>query len=145
MSKIINIFAKIAVIAMLFVSVTCVSVNATSDIRLPTVLKDTFVYEVSGPLFFGAADKILKIAVEEHHHCLILRMRSVSAIDATAMHNLEKLHKDCEKKHVHLIFSHVNEQPMKVMQKSGFVAKVGTENFCAHIDDALALAEKLQG
>lgn len=117
--------------------------NDPDAISLRKVPKDTFVYEVSGPLFFGAADKILKIAVEEHHHSLILRMRSVSAIDATALHNLEKLHKDCEKKHVHLIFSHVNEQPMKVMQKSGFVAKVGSDNFCAHIDDALALAEKL--
>ncbi len=112
-------------------------------ISLRTVPKDTFVYEVSGPLFFGAADKILKIAVEKHQHCLILRMRSVSAIDATAMNNLEKLYSDCEKKNVHLIFSHVNEQPMKVMKKSGFIDKVGADNFCAHIDEALALAEKL--
>lgn len=113
------------------------------SITLRKVPKDTFVYEVSGPLFFGAADKILKIAVAEHQHCLILRMRSVSAIDATAMHNLEKLYNDCEKKKVHLVFSHVNEQPMKVMTKSGLADKIGKEKFCPHIDDALALAEKL--
>ncbi len=112
-------------------------------LSLRVVPKNTFVYEVSGPLFFGAADKILKIGVNDGQKCLVLRMRSVSTIDATAMHNLEQLHRDCEKKGVHLIFSHVNEQPMKVMTKSGFIAKVGKENFCAHIDEALKLAEEL--
>lgn len=113
------------------------------SLSLRVVPKNTFVYEVSGPLFFGAADKILKIGVNDGQKCLVLRMRSVSAIDATAMHNLEQLHRDCEKKGVRLIFSHVNEQPMKVMKKSGFLEKVGKENFCAHIDEALTLAEKL--
>ena len=112
-------------------------------LSLRVVPANTFVYEVSGPLFFGAADKILKIGLSDGQKCLVLRMRSVSAIDATAMHNLEQLYRDCEKKGVRLIFSHVNEQPMKVMSKSGFINKVGKENFCAHIDDALARAEKL--
>ena len=43
-----------------------------------------------------------------------------------------------------LILSHVNEQPMKVMQKAGFVEYVGELNFCAHIDDAIKRAEDLQ-
>ena len=111
-------------------------------LSLRVVPANTFVYEVSGPLFFGAADKILKITVNEGQKCLVLRMRSVSAIDATAMHNLEQLQRDCEKKGVQLIFSHVNEQPMNVMKKAGFIEKVGKENFCAHIDEALARAEK---
>ncbi len=111
-------------------------------LSLRVVPANTYVYEVSGPLFFGAADKILKITVSEGQKCLVLRMRSVSAIDATAMHNLEQLQRDCEKKGVQLIFSHVNEQPMNVMNKAGFVEKVGKENFCSHIDEALARAEK---
>ena len=60
-------------------------------------------YEVSGPLFFGAADKILKITLDEKMNCLVLRMRSVSAIDATAMHNLEQLYADCKKKNIQII------------------------------------------
>lgn len=64
MSKIINIFAKIAVIAMLFVSVTCVSVNATSDIKLPTVLKDTFVYDQGKFLNDEEEKKINHLLVE---------------------------------------------------------------------------------
>ncbi len=111
-------------------------------LSLRVVPKHTYVYEVSGPLFFGAADKIMKIGVSEGQRCLVLRMRSVSAIDATAMHTLEQLHRDCVKKDVQLIFSHVNEQPIKVMKKCGFVQQVGEENFCAHIDDALMRAEK---
>ena len=39
--------------------------------------------------------------------------------------------------------SHVNEQPMKVIQKSGFDKKVGEENFCPHIDNALARAQEI--
>lgn len=69
-------------------------------------------------------------------------MRSVSAIDATAMHSLEQLYEKCEKKGIQIILSHVNEQPRTVMQKAGFQKKVGKENFCAHIDEALARSER---
>lgn len=114
------------------------------SISLRQVPANTMVYEVSGPLFFGVADKILKITLDEKMNCLVLRMRSVSAIDATAMHNLEQLQEECVKKEIHLVLSHVNEQPMKVMTKAGFVDKVGRENFCSHIDEALQRAEELQ-
>ena len=114
------------------------------SISLRQVPANTMVYEVSGPLFFGVADKILKITLNEKMNCLVLRMRSVSAIDATAMHNLEQLQEECVKKEIHLVLSHVNEQPMKVMTKAGFVDKVGRENFCSHIDEALQRAEELQ-
>ncbi len=114
------------------------------SVSLREVPKNTVVYEVSGPLFFGAADKILQITLDENINCLVLRMRSVSAIDATAMNNLEQLYQECVKKKIQMVFSHVNEQPMNVMQKSGFADKLGDENFCAHIDDALQRAQDLQ-
>ena len=113
------------------------------SLSLRAVPHNTMVYEVSGPLFFGAADKILKITLDEKMNCLVLRMRSVSAIDATAMHNLEQLYTDCKKKNIQIILSHVGEQPMHVMEKSGFLDKVGRENVCAHIDDALERAARL--
>ena len=90
-----------------------------------------------------AADKILKISLNDKVNCLVLRMRSVSAIDATAMHNLEQLLESCKKLNIQLVLSHVNEQPMKVMKKAGFVEKVGAENFCSHIDEALKRATEL--
>jgi SulP family sulfate permease len=113
-------------------------------IELKQVPDNTLVYEISGPLFFAAADKLLKISVPETTNCLIIRMRSVNAIDATAMHSLEQLYQKCRDRKVQLVLSHVNEQPMHVMQKAGFAQAVGMENFCAHIDEAIKRAEALQ-
>lgn len=113
------------------------------SLSLRHVPAHTLVYEISGPMFFGAADKILRISLTEDTTCLILRMRSVNAIDATAMHALEQLKEKCDKKNITLILSHINEQPMKIMEKSGFDELIGKENFCAHIDDALKRAEEI--
>ena len=101
------------------------------------------VYEITGPLFFGAADAIEHIVVKDFTKCLILRMRSVPALDSTAMNALQNLVKICESKGITLVFSHVNEQPMRVMQKAGFVELVGEENFQASISDALKRAEEV--
>ena len=111
---------------------------------LKEVPDDTLVYEFNGPLFFAAADEIFKLSVQKTINFIILRMRGVDAIDATAMHNFESLYEECREKHVQIIFSHVNEQPMSVMEKAGFVDLVGREFFCDHIDDALDLAKSLE-
>lgn len=113
------------------------------SISLRVVPEHTLVYEVSGPMFFGAADKIMTISVKEDTKCLVIRMRSVNALDATAMHSMEQLYDMCEKKKIQMILSHVNEQPKSVMDKAGFSQKVGEKNFCAHIDDALARAKEI--
>lgn len=114
------------------------------SISLRTVPDKTLVYEISGPMFFAAAGKILNISLNEDTRVLVIRMRSVNAIDATAMHNLEQLQEACEKKGITIVLSHVNRQPMEVMKKSGFDKKIGADNFCAHIDDALKRAQDLQ-
>lgn len=108
--------------------------------RLPLQIR---VYEITGPLFFGAADAIEHIVVKDFTTCLILRMRSVPALDSTALNALQNLTKVCESKGITLVFSHVNEQPMKFMVKSGFVDLVGKENFCSNIRAALDHAEKI--
>lgn len=120
------------------------SENDADSIDLKAVPKNVRVYEISGPLFFGAADKILDITFKEYTSCLVLRMRAVSAIDATAMNSLEQLYSKCKSKGIVLVLSHVNEQPLHAMQKSGFYDKVGAENFCAHIDDALVRANEIK-
>ena len=118
--------------------------NDPDSITLREVPKNTVVYEISGPLFFGAADKILNISLKEKDRILVLRMRSVTALDATAMHSLEELYAKCKKKNITLILSHVNEQPMRTMKKAGFDKMVGEDNFCTHIDAALKRAGELQ-
>lgn len=116
----------------------------TENISLKVVPKHTLVFEVNGPLFFGAADKINGIALNIEEDILILRMRSVPAMDATALRTLENVFDTCKKNNTALIFSHVNMQPYSVMEKSGFVNKVGKDKFCKNIDEALKLAESLE-
>lgn len=101
------------------------------------------VYELTGPLFFGAADRINQIEVNEVTRCLILRMRAVPAADSTAMNSMTALCERCKKNGVTLILSHVNEQPMRAMEKAGFVDLVGRENFCRNIEEALDHADKV--
>lgn len=116
--------------------------NDPDSITLRKVPDNTMVYEISGPMFFGAADKILGITVDEEMTNLILRMRSVNAIDSTAINALTTLADSCKKKNVRLILSHVNEQPMNILKKSGLYDRIGADNFCDHIDSALLRAEQ---
>ena len=101
------------------------------------------VYEISGPLFFGAANVIEHIVVKDFTTCLVLRMRSVTALDSTAMNALIDLTEVCEARGITVVFSHVNEQPMKVMDKAGFTKRVGKENFQPNISAALKRAEEV--
>ena len=74
---------------------------------------------------------------------IVIRMRSVPAIDASAMKSLRELADRAKKKKITLVFSHVNEQPMSVMVKDGFTEYVGAQNFHANIVEALDYAENL--
>ena len=111
--------------------------------RMP-VPDHVMVFEITGPMFFGIADKIHELPMEKGKTVLILRMRSVPAMDITALNSLKKLAVLCRNNQVHLIFSHVNSQPMNVMKKAGFYQEIGGENFRSCIQDALAFAETLR-
>ncbi|MBQ1608513.1 MAG: STAS domain-containing protein [Lachnospiraceae bacterium] len=115
----------------------------TESLSMRSVPKHVRVYEISGPMFFGMTDMISEITVKEFTRVLVIRMRGVPALDASAMKSLEDLYNRCNKAGVNVVFSHVNAQPMKTMEKAGFVEKVGRDNFCAHIDDALERAASL--
>lgn len=101
------------------------------------------VFEICGPMFFAAADQLLGINSDHRTKAVVIRMRSVPAIDASAMKCLHELAERAKKKNIHLIFSHVNEQPMKVMKKDGFYELIGKENFHENIVSALDYAETL--
>lgn len=117
--------------------------NDPESISLRKIPARTMVYEISGPLFFATAGKLLQITPGDDTRVLVLRMRSVSAIDATAMQQLELLLDACRSRGVQLVLSHVNHQPMQVMRKAGFAEKLGQDNFCPHIDEALARAQAI--
>lgn len=112
-------------------------------VDLKPVPRHVSVFEINGPMFFGAADKISKVVLEDGKRVLILRMRSVPAMDSTALKSLHKLYENLKKKNVVLVLSHVNQQPMSIMEKAGFADLVGRENFAGNIDDALLRASGL--
>lgn len=92
-------------------------------------------------MFFAAADELSYIDTKKYTKFLIIRMRSVPAIDASAMRSLNALADRTEKKKIRLIFSHVNEQPLSVMQKDGFYDRIGADSFQPNIVDAIRYAE----
>lgn len=117
--------------------------NDPDNIGLKVVPDKTFVYEINGPLFFAMTDKVMDIVKDTSEDVLILRMRAVPAIDASALHIFYEILDTCKKAGITLVFSHVNEQPMKMLQKAGFDKEVGVENFCPNIDTALLRAKEI--
>ena len=120
------------------------SIDDKNSETLKPVPDNTLVYEIFGALFFGASTGLSKIVFDEGKNVLVLRMRNVPAMDISGLEALEELLKLCKKRGINLILSHVNEQPMKVMEKAGFIEKIGRENCCDNIDKSLERAESLK-
>ena len=118
--------------------------KVTDDMgRLKSVPDGTKVYEFDGPMFFANSDVVSSIPVDDNTKVIILRMRSVPALDVSALKALDEVYEHCIRKQITVIFSHANKQPMKVMQKSGFYDKVGADYFAKNIDVALEKAENI--
>lgn len=114
-----------------------------SDQREKDIPHGTIVYEISGPMFFADADKFIDFAMDEDTRVAIIRMSHVPSIDATAMKRLELFLTLCQKRGIVLLFSHVNEQPMKVFRKAGFCEKLGEDHLMENIDTALERAREI--
>jgi len=112
--------------------------------RLKPVPAHVMVYEITGPMFFGAAEKIPHLDEGTDKSVLVLRMRAMPALDITALNGLRRLWEECRRKGIQVVFSHVGEQPMSVFQKSGLYDEVGADNFQPNIDAALERAVALE-
>lgn len=104
--------------------------------------KGVEVYEIDGPFFFGIANKFDGVmqTLGDKPKVRIIRMRKVSFIDSTGLHNLGSLYRLSEKENIRLILSGVNERVREVFIKTGFKDTIGTENICSHISEAVAKA-----
>lgn len=111
--------------------------------RLKEIPAHTEVIEFEGPMFFASSEKFNSIPIKEGVTTIILRMRNVPSLDATAMRALYEIYRTCKKSGFTLILSHTNEQPLSVMKKAGFYDELGEENFLPNIDEALAYAERI--
>ncbi len=102
------------------------------------------VYEINGPLFFGIATKFEEMtSMRNAMPIRIVRMRKVSFIDSTGLHNLEIFIEAAVKAGQQVILSGVNKRVYQAIERAGIVAKLGKENVLDHIDLALARAEEL--
>ena len=115
------------------------------SLTVKEVPNGTLVYDFSGPMFFGATDKISYITneINENTKVIILQMRGVLAMDATALGALRTLKLKLEQKNITLILSNVLQQPLNVMKKAEFTREFNDTNFCANIDIALKRAQQL--
>ena len=103
------------------------------------------IFRIHGPFLFGATDKIEKITkrLSELPPILILRLRNMTAIDATGLQALESLSDAVHESGRGLILCGAREQPARLMNQAEFEEHVGTGNICPSIADALERAEVL--
>lgn len=111
------------------------------------VPRGVMIYRIFGSFFFGAADKLetaLKRSGQEPE-VLILRMRKVLAMDATGLNALEDLYERLHARGKHLVLSGPHAQPLFMMDKAGFLDRLGRDNVCANLELSLARARELLG
>jgi len=107
--------------------------------------KGVEVYEIDGPFFFGVANKFDGVmqTLGDKPKIRIVRMRKVPFMDSTGLHNLESLLRLSRSEHIHLILSGVNPEVRNMLVKSGFDKKIGIENICSNINEAITKARIL--
>ena len=102
------------------------------------------IYELNGPMFFAATDKLLNIDGDASGiSVIILSASNMTLLDIEAIRNLEKLVGECEKNGVTVIISNVKDQPLRAIEKVGLIQKIGEENFTCNIEEAIERAEKI--
>ena len=117
-----------------------------NDLEKLHIPPHTEVYEIDGPYFFGIANKFDEISQRmgtDGQKVRILRMRKVSFMDSTGIHNLEQLFVRSQRCGMTLVLSGVNENVYKTLDKAGLVEKIGKENVRNHINGALARAQEI--
>ena len=118
--------------------------DATSNKTIPDGVE---VFEITGPIFFGIADKIKETLdiVKDRPKVLILRMRYVSVLDATGIHAIEELLGKLQKEGTSLVLSGVKENIKKALDKSGLTDGISEANIASNIDDAIVRSAEIIG
>lgn len=112
------------------------------NIEIP---ESAVVYEIDGPLFFGTVRKF-EFAIERagaNAKVLILRMQNMIYIDAGGIRALEQAKAACDKNGITIVISGIHTQPYILFSKMGMIEKLGKENICADIKEALSRTNEL--
>jgi SulP family sulfate permease len=102
------------------------------------------VYEINGPFFFAAAEKLKDVLsfVTRRPKVFILRMRNVPAIDATGIRVLDDLHDSCARHRVAFLIAGLQAQPRLALERAGRLDRYGRENLADDLDAALDIGKK---
>ena len=96
------------------------------------------LYEIAGPLFFGAAEKAVRgIATAGNARVLVLDMQAVPAMDATGLVAFESLLKRMQQQGTRVALAGVNAQPLKVLEKAGIHQLAAELTFHTDVERAL--------
>lgn len=119
------------------------SERAPSGASSAEVPEGVEVYELQGAFFFGAADKFRDAlnVVGRRPKVLVLRMRAVPAIDSTGLRALGDIADTSRRDGTTLVLSGVRSQPLRTLERTGLISRIGRENVCADFDAALARAK----
>lgn len=115
------------------------------SIEQSAIPKGIEIYEITGPLFFGLADKLKDILsnIKFPPKVFILRMRQVPVIDATGMHALNELINKCERDHIFLILSEGNKPVLEALKKFKMIESIQIIKIFSNFDQALKKAIEL--
>ena len=113
--------------------------------QVANVPRGVLVYRVFGALLFGAADKLDSVIrrANTDTRVVVLHVAAVTALDATALNALDSLHEKLRRHKKHLILSGPHTQPFFLMEKSGFLERVGAGNVVPDLDAAVVRSREL--
>ncbi len=105
----------------------------------------TAVFRIHGPFLFGVTDKVAEITenISSLPPIVIMRLRNMTAIDATGIAALEELAAQLQANGRTMLVCGARPQPAALMEESGFERHVGAENICTNINEALKRAEEI--
>jgi len=133
-------------------TVSTVTAEYIEDGR-PHILQDkefppyVSILRIHGPFLFGATDQLAEETSDLSRFApvMILRLRNMTAIDATGMHALEILSDRLKKDGKTLLLCGARDQPAKLLKQSEFVEKIGKSNILPHVEAALRRAKEIEG
>ena len=148
---VIAILVGIVAAMLLFVLKSCDLKIAVSDVKRKNadgtdqIRTDVKVVYLTGPLFFGTQDQLTQAMVQlgEETHGVIFSVRGVPYIDESAISELETLLADLRGRGIRVMFSGVQPNVKHEMERTGFAAALGGENFAWDAIEAIETMEQL--
>ena len=119
-------------------------VHALQNQTIPPYVR---IFRIHGPFLFGATDKLRPVVdtIPTLPPIVILRLRNMTALDATGLRALEELALALEQSGRHLLLCGARHQPAQLIARADFHRHIGDANICGNVTEALARARAIRG